>query len=150
MATTKSVPEGVQAVFPMLVCQNPEAEAAFCAAAFGAIEQVRRPGPDGRPRHIAIRINEAFVVLQGEVPDATASRAPNDDGSSPVILFVYVADGLHFEPEGRLARRPCEGVWVSGDPANCAEGVAPTWEEGSHAARTRGLTGDIGDPAAAA
>ena len=44
MVTVKSVPEGVQAVFPMLVCRSPEAEMNFCAAAFGAIEEVRRPG----------------------------------------------------------------------------------------------------------
>jgi PhnB protein len=47
MIERKSVPEGVQAVFPMLVCRSPEAEMNFCVAAFGAIEQVRRPGPDG-------------------------------------------------------------------------------------------------------
>jgi len=92
MATVKSIPEGVQAVFPMLVCQSPEAEMNFCAAAFGAVEQVRRPGPDGSPIHIAMRINEAFLVVQSEFPDVVASRAPNPDGSSPVVIFVYVAD----------------------------------------------------------
>src|SRR5687768_3334795 len=91
MATIKSVPEGVQAVFPMLVCRSPEAEMNFCAAAFGAVEQVRRPGPDGSPIHIALRINEAFLVVQSEFPDV-ASRVPNPDGSSPVVIFVYVAD----------------------------------------------------------
>lgn len=89
---TKSIPEGVQAVFPMLVCHSPEVEFNFCAAAFGAVEQVRRPGPDGSPIHIAMRINEAFLVVQSEFPDVVASRAPNPDGSSPVVIFVYVAD----------------------------------------------------------
>jgi PhnB protein len=82
----------VQAVFPMLVCHSPEAEANFCAVAFAAVEQMRRPGPDGTPIHIAMRINGAFIVIQSEFPDVTASRAPNADGSSPVVLFVYVAD----------------------------------------------------------
>ena len=77
MVTVKSIPEGVQAVFPMLVCQSPEAEMNFCAAAFGAVEQVRRPGPDGSPIHIAMRINEAFLVVQSEFPDVVASRAPS-------------------------------------------------------------------------
>lgn len=49
-------------VFPMLVCESPEAEMEFCAAAFGAHEHVRRPGPDGAPIHIAMRINGAFLV----------------------------------------------------------------------------------------
>jgi PhnB protein len=92
MATVKSIPEGVQAVFPMLVCQSPADEMKFCAAAFGAIEYVRRPGPDGSPVHIAMRINGAFLVVQSEFPDAVASRAPKADGSSPVVIFVYVAD----------------------------------------------------------
>jgi PhnB protein len=92
MATVKSIPEGVQAVFPMLVCQSPEAEMSFCAAAFGAVEQVRRPGPDGSPIHIAMRINDAFLVVQSEFPDVVASRTPTADGSSPVVIFVYVVD----------------------------------------------------------
>jgi PhnB protein len=90
--TAKSIPEGVQAVFPMLVCRSPEAEMSFCATAFGAVEQVRRPGPDGAPIHIAMRINDAFLVVQSEFPDVVASRAPAADGSSPVVIFVYVAD----------------------------------------------------------
>ena len=92
IVTIKAVPEGVQAVFPMLVCQSPEAEMNFCAAAFGAVEQVRRPGADGSPIHIAMRINDAFLVVQSEFPDVVASRAPNPDGSSSVVIFVYVAD----------------------------------------------------------
>jgi PhnB protein len=92
MVTVKSIPQGVQAVFPMLVCRSPEAEMNFCAAAFGAVEQVRRSGPEGSPIHIAMRINDAFLVVQAEFPDVAASRAPIADGSSPVVIFVYVAD----------------------------------------------------------
>jgi PhnB protein len=92
MAAGNTIPQGVQAVFPMLVCRNPEAEMDFCASAFGAVEQVRRRGPDGSAIHIAMRINEAFVVVQAESLDMVASRAPNPDGSSPVVIFVYVAD----------------------------------------------------------
>jgi len=92
MSTVKSIPEGVQAVFPMLVCRNPAAEMSFCADAFGAVEQVRRPGPDGSAIHIAMRIHGAFLVVQAEFPDAVASRAPASDGSSPVVIFVYVPD----------------------------------------------------------
>jgi PhnB protein len=93
----KSVPEGVQAVFPMLVCKNCDGEMKFCAEAFGAVEQVRRPGPDGSAVHIAMRINDAFLVVQAEFP-SLASRAPMSDGSSPVVIFVYVPnvdDAVH-------------------------------------------------------
>jgi PhnB protein len=90
MTTVKSIPDGVQAVFPMLVCPSPEAEMNSCAEAFGAVEQVRRPGPDDSPIHIAMRINGAFLVVQSEFPGVVASRVPHADGSSPVVLFVYV------------------------------------------------------------
>jgi PhnB protein len=92
MMTTKSVPPGVQAVFPMLVCRSPETAMNFCAVAFGEVEQVRRPGHDRSAIHIAMRINDAFLVVQSEFPDVVASRAPVADGSSPVVIFVYVAD----------------------------------------------------------
>jgi PhnB protein len=39
-----------------------------------------------------MRINDAFLVVQSEFPDVVASRAPSPDGSSPVVIFVYVAD----------------------------------------------------------
>ena len=92
MVMVKGVPDGVQAVFPMLVCRDPAAEMAFCAAAFEAVEEVRRPAPDGSTVHVAMRINGAFIVAQAEFPGALSSRAPALDGSSPVVLFVYVDD----------------------------------------------------------
>ena len=49
MLTVKSIPEGVQAVFPMLVCQSPEAEMNFCAAAFGAASRCDDQARMARP-----------------------------------------------------------------------------------------------------
>jgi len=92
MTRIKTLPDGVQAVFPMLVCKSPEAEMTFCAAAFGAVEHVRRPGADGSALHIAMRINDAFLVAQAEFPEVVTSRAPALDGSSPVPIFIYVRD----------------------------------------------------------
>ena len=92
MVTAKSVPEGVQAVFPMLVCRSPEAEMNFCVAAFGAIEQVRRPGP-GRLAHSHRHAHQRRVPGGAvRVPGCCPSRARVADGSSPVVLLVYVAD----------------------------------------------------------
>jgi hypothetical protein len=46
--TTRSIPDGVQAVFPMLVCQSPDAEANFCAVAFGLSSKCDGQGQMGR------------------------------------------------------------------------------------------------------
>jgi PhnB protein len=50
-----------------------------------------RPGPDGNTIHAALILGEARIIIQAEFPQL-ASRAPQSDGSSPVVIFVYVDD----------------------------------------------------------
>jgi len=91
MSNVKRIPEGVPVVMPMLVCCDAAAEIDFCKATFGAVELVRRPGPDGSVAHAALTIGGAMVMIEREWP-ALASRAPQPDGSSPVVIYVYVED----------------------------------------------------------
>jgi uncharacterized glyoxalase superfamily protein PhnB len=39
------------AIIPRLVCRDVEAEIDFCCQTFGAVEGVRRPGPNGKVAH---------------------------------------------------------------------------------------------------
>src|ERR1700716_2113972 len=87
----KGIPEGASVVIPRLVCRDPEAMIEFCASTFGAVERVRRPGPDGKVAHALMMIGPAMVMIESEWPTLT-SRAPEPDGSSPVVIFVYVED----------------------------------------------------------
>lgn len=91
MATAKGVPEGASAVIPRLFCREPAAEIEFCKSTFQAVERVRRPGPDGTVAHALLAIGPAMVMIEAEWP-ALPSRAPARDGSSPVVLYVYVED----------------------------------------------------------
>jgi len=91
MNSVKPIPDGVPVVMPMLVCRDVSAAIDFCKAAFGAVELVRRPGPDGAVAHAAITIGGAMIMIEAEWP-TLASRAPQPDGSSPVVVFVYVED----------------------------------------------------------
>jgi PhnB protein len=50
-----------------------------------------RPGPDGQLAHALLSISGAHVMIEAEWP-SLASRAPQLDGSSPVVIFVYVRD----------------------------------------------------------
>ena len=88
-STAKPVPEGASVVMPMLVCRDAGAELEFCKTAFGAVERVRRPGADGMVAHALVTIGGAMVMMEGEFP-SVASRAPQADGSSPVVIYVYV------------------------------------------------------------
>ncbi len=86
-----SIPEGASVTIPRLVCLDPAAEIDFCANTFGAVERVRRPGPDGKVAHALLTIGPAMIMIEAEWPTLT-SRAPKPDGSSPVVIYVYVAD----------------------------------------------------------
>ncbi len=91
MTKVKRIPDRVQAVLPMLVCRDVSAEIDFCKTSFNALEGVRRPGPDGKVAHAALTINDAMIMIECEWP-TLSSRPPEADGSSPVIIYVYVED----------------------------------------------------------
>ena len=78
-------------VIPMLVCRDGASEIDFCKAAFGAQELSRRAAPDGSVVHATLTIGAAMVMVHGEIPHL-ASRAPQVDGSSPVVIYLYVDD----------------------------------------------------------
>lgn len=90
-ASIKGVPPGASALIPRLVCRDPAVAIDFCVSTFGAIEWLRRPGPDGTVAHAMLTIGPAMLMIEGEWPTLT-SRAPQPDGSSPVVIYVYVED----------------------------------------------------------
>lgn len=91
MSKVKPIPDGVPVVMPMLVCRDASAEIEFCKTTFGAVEIVRRSGPDGTVAHAALTIGGVMIMIEGEWPTIT-SRSPQPDGSSPVVIYVYVED----------------------------------------------------------
>jgi len=91
MKPVKPVPDGVPVVMPMLVCRDASAAIDFCKTVFGAVELLRRPGPDGTVAHAMMAIGGAMFMIEAEWP-TLASRAPEPDGSSPVVIYVYVED----------------------------------------------------------
>lgn len=78
-------------IIPMLVCRDAAAEIEFCRAAFGAVELSRRSAPDGSVTHAALRIGVAMIMVHDESPHL-ASRVPLPDGSSPVVIYLYLAE----------------------------------------------------------
>lgn len=91
MSKAKPIPDNTSVVIPMLICRDSSAEIEFCKASFGAVELSRRPNSDGSVLHALLMIGGAMVMVHGEVP-TLASRAPVPDGSSPVVLYIYVKD----------------------------------------------------------
>lgn len=87
----KGIPDDSSVLIPRLVCRDPAAAVDFCARTFNAVSLNQRPGPDGKVAHALLTIGPAMIMIESEWPTLT-SRAPTPDGSSPVVLFVYVED----------------------------------------------------------
>lgn len=75
----------------MLICHDGAAEVVFCARAFGAVELSRRSAADGTVVHATLQIGSALLMVHGEVP-SFPNQAPPADGSSPVVIYLYVED----------------------------------------------------------
>jgi PhnB protein len=78
-----------KAVIPMLVCRDGATEIEFCKAAFGAVELSRRAAEDGSVIHATLGIGALLIMVHGET-EVLASRAPQGDGSSPVVIYLYL------------------------------------------------------------
>lgn len=87
----KGIPDNSSRVIPRLVCKDGAAEIDFCVATFGAVEINRRMGPDHVMAHALLTIGNEMIMIESEWP-SLPSRAPEPDGSSPVVIFVYVED----------------------------------------------------------
>jgi len=85
------IPEGMTAVTPHLVCADAAGAIDFYKKAFGAVEEVRMPGPDGKLMHGMIRIGGAAVMLVDENPQWGA-LGPKSLKGSPVTIHLYVRD----------------------------------------------------------
>lgn len=92
MANVKPVPDDYPVVTPMLVCRNAAAVIDFAKATFGAVERMRMPGPNNSVAHAELTIGDRGVVMLGDASPMTASKPPENDGSSPVVIHVYVED----------------------------------------------------------
>jgi PhnB protein len=88
---TKGIPENSSRIIPRLVCKDGTAEIDFCIATFGAVELNRRMGPGNMMAHALLTIGDEMIMIEGEWP-SLPSRAPKLDGSSPVVIFLYVED----------------------------------------------------------
>ena len=92
MATNAGeLPKNTSIIIPRLVCRDPASEIDFCVRAFEAIEVNRRPGPNGSVAHALLTIGPEMIMVEAEWP-SLPSRAPTPDGTSPVVIFVYVPD----------------------------------------------------------
>jgi PhnB protein len=90
-SATKPSKQGLSAVIPHLVCGGAASAIEFYKAAFGAVEEMRLPGPDGKLMHACIRISGAPIFL---VDENLSYGAPGPKAlkGSPVFIHLNVDD----------------------------------------------------------
>lgn len=76
-------------LIPMLICLDAASEIEFCRRAFDAQELFRRTGHDGTVVHATLQVGHTLFMVHGEYPQLE-SRAPKRDGSSSVVIYIYV------------------------------------------------------------
>jgi PhnB protein len=87
--TPKPIPGNSSILIPRLVCRDLKSETEFLTQALGVNELGHRDGPDGTPVHALLTVGPQMLMLEKEWPQLTG-RAPQPDGSSPVVLYLYV------------------------------------------------------------
>ena len=87
----KAVPDGVHTITPHLVCAGASDAIEFYKKAFGAVEQMRLPGPGGGLMHAAVRIGDSTLMLVDEMP-AWGALGPKALKGSPVTIHLSVPD----------------------------------------------------------
>jgi uncharacterized glyoxalase superfamily protein PhnB len=91
MPKVKPIPDGMTAVTPHLVVGGASDAIEFYKKAFGAVEESRLPGANGKLMHAMIRINGSAVMLTDEMPEWGAV-GPKLLKGSPVTIHLYVSD----------------------------------------------------------
>jgi PhnB protein len=87
----KPIPEGYHNVTPYLVIKGAAAAIDFYKKAFGAVEVMRMPQPDGRVGHAELKFGDSMVMLADEFPEM-AVVGPKTLGNTSVALLLYVDD----------------------------------------------------------
>ena len=90
MAKVNAIPEGMHSITPHLVCAGAADAIDFYKKAFGATEEMRLPGPDGKLMHGAVRIEGSVVMLVDENPQWGAF-GPKALKGSPVTSAFWLA-----------------------------------------------------------
>ncbi len=83
------VPEGYHTATPYLICDGAAEAIDFYKRAFGAVEMMRMPMPDGKLGHAELKIGDSLIMLADENAESGA-RSPKYYGGTPVSVLLYV------------------------------------------------------------
>jgi len=131
----KPIPDGYHTVTPYLVIKDAASAIEFYKKAFGAVEIMRMPGPDGRVMHAEISIGNSRLMIADECPEMNA-RSPKSLGGSPVSLLLYVEDVDSFftraTSAGAATIRPVKDQFYGDRSGSLSDPFGHLWHVGTH------------------
>lgn len=103
-------PEGFPQITPYLLYEDVDASVDWLIEAFGFVERVRMPGPDGKAVHAEVSFGKGVVMMGNPGPDF---QNPKGRGGATQLVYVYVDDvDGHFEKSkgagARILREPAD------------------------------------------
>ena len=87
----KAIPDGYNSLTPYLVCKGAAKAIDFYTKAFGAVETVRMPGPNGQVMHAEVKIGDSILMLADENKERGA-LSPDTIGGTCVSVMFYTDD----------------------------------------------------------
>lgn len=101
----KPIPEGMHSLTPHVICAGAADAIKFYTEAFGAVEQFRLPGPEGKLMHACVKIGDSMLMLVDEMAGCSM-LGPRSLKGSPVAIHLYVpnVDAVVAQAEAAGAR----------------------------------------------
>lgn len=87
----KPIPEGFHTATPYLIIGGVAHAIEFYKRVFGATEEYRMTGQDGRVGHAMIRIGDSAIMMADEFPEM-GYRGPLSLGGTAMSILLYVDD----------------------------------------------------------
>jgi PhnB protein len=87
----QAIPDGYYSLTPYLVCKGAAKAIEFYTKAFGAVETVRMPGPNGQVMHAEVKIGNSTLMLADENKERGA-LSPDTIGGTAVSVMFYTDD----------------------------------------------------------
>jgi PhnB protein len=125
----------INTVTPHLVCAGAADAIQFYKKAFGATEETRLDGPDGKIVHALLRIGNSPVMLADEMPE-WGSVGPKVLHGSPVTIHLYVDDVDEFvaraEQAGAKITMPVEDMFWGDRYGKLEDPFGHQWSVATH------------------
>ena len=132
---SKQIPQGMRSVTPHLVCAGAAQAIEFYKKAFGAVEEARLPGSDGKLMHAMLRIGDSQIMLADEMPEWGA-LGPKALKGSPVTIHLYVDDADAFAKRAAAAgakiTMPVEEMFWGDRYGKLEDPFGHQWSVGTH------------------